>query len=113
MKVKVKNTQWDRRDAYFFAVPEYHQYEGEEVSVKWVKPQELALSTGLKDFSFRVIQRRLITEIDDKPYSFEADAPEQSVRLVQGSKGNVYEVRGSTCTCPGYTFRGSCKHVQA
>lgn len=33
---------------------------------------------------------------------------------VQGSKGNVYHVDTikMTCTCPGYTFRGNCKHVK-
>jgi hypothetical protein len=34
---------------------------------------------------------------------------------VEGSKGNIYEVAkdGSNCTCPGFTFRGKCKHVTA
>jgi len=34
---------------------------------------------------------------------------------VKGSKGNIYEVAkdGSSCTCPGYTFRRNCKHVKA
>lgn len=33
---------------------------------------------------------------------------------VEGSKGNIYEVAkdGSNCTCPGFTFRGKCKHVE-
>jgi hypothetical protein len=33
---------------------------------------------------------------------------------VQGSKGAIYFVNTSenTCTCPGYTYRGTCKHVK-
>ena len=33
---------------------------------------------------------------------------------VKGSKDNVYDVelhpRGFTCDCPGFNFRGRCKH---
>lgn len=41
---------------------------------------------------------------------------------VSGSKGNTYRVRrgrtltaqnGWVCGCPGYKFRGNCKHVRA
>jgi len=41
-------------------------------------------------------------------------ATKATVRI-PGSKGNVYEVAkdGSHCTCPGYTFRRTCKHVKA
>ena len=35
---------------------------------------------------------------------------------VIGSKGNKYTVnltgKGYTCTCPGYTFRKTCKHIE-
>jgi uncharacterized Zn finger protein len=36
---------------------------------------------------------------------------------VAGSKGNEYSVelhdKGFDCDCPGFTFRGSCKHSKA
>lgn len=41
--------------------------------------------------------------------------PDPDVRQVQGSKpGAVYLVntKEQSCTCPGYTYRGACKHVK-
>ena len=33
---------------------------------------------------------------------------------IKGSKGNIYHLDKDkgTCTCPGFTFRGTCKHVK-
>ena len=112
MKLKVYNSMYDRRTSYFFRIPEFNFYEGDEVKVKWCKPEELAVSTGNPEFPFRIIQRKWIREIDGKPYSFEVKDKEETVRLVQGSNGKVYEVTGHSCTCPGFTFRGSCKHLE-
>lgn len=45
----------------------------------------------------------------------EAAEPLPFIKKVQGSKPNVwYEVNteDNTCTCPGFTFRGTCKHVK-
>ena len=38
---------------------------------------------------------------------------ENETRSVRGSKGQIYTVNLSegTCTCPGYTYRGTCKHL--
>ena len=36
-----------------------------------------------------------------------------NTREVQGSKGQTYIINldENTCTCPGFTFRGTCKHI--
>lgn len=46
---------------------------------------------------------------------FTVDIPVESFIIkVQGSKGQTYSVNTEehTCTCPGFTFRGDCKHVK-
>ncbi len=39
---------------------------------------------------------------------------EPTLRAVAGSKGNTYYVddEAKTCTCPGFTYRGKCKHTE-
>jgi hypothetical protein len=36
------------------------------------------------------------------------------IKEIEGSKGAKYYVNleDKTCTCPGYTYRGTCKHVK-
>jgi hypothetical protein len=112
VRVKIKNIMFERKDAYFFEVPEFLTYEGDEVKLKWIQPNQMALSTGSKDFPERVLERSLIIEIDGLPYSYD-HKPKYTVKQVRGSKGKVYTVTGDHhCTCPGFTFRGSCKHLK-
>ena len=32
-------------------------------------------------------------------------------RTVIGSSGQVYTLTEDSCSCPGFTYRGSCKHM--
>jgi len=45
--------------------------------------------------------------------SFNVFTP-NNIKEVGGSKGQTYIVNldENTCSCPGYTFRGTCKHVK-
>ena len=36
---------------------------------------------------------------------------ESHAKTVIGSKGQTYTVTEESCTCPGFTYRGSCKHL--
>ncbi len=45
------------------------------------------------------------------------DTVERMTWEVEGSKGNVYKVTLTgdhwSCTCPGFRWRNSCKHIEA
>ena len=51
--------------------------------------------------------RRKFKKIGERP---ETVAP--TAILVKGSKGNYYSINNGKCTCPGFTFRGTCKHLK-
>ncbi len=51
--------------------------------------------------------RRKFVKIGERPEKLGKD-----VIIVKGSKGNTYTIEDGKCSCPGYTFRGNCKHVK-
>ena len=55
---------------------------------------------------------RKFVKLDVNP--FETVAADPALIAVQGSKGVTYYIDPTekTCTCPGFTFRGKCKHLE-
>lgn len=119
MKVTVRNPQFAVRDRYFYPVPEYHEYEGEETTLKHIDSnQYLCLTTGLADFKVRIIDRSMIVNSEpQKLFILDEFFGVTERRTVKGSKGNTYELTKTngkwTCTCPGFEYRKDCKHVRA
>jgi hypothetical protein len=77
--------------------------------VAYIKQGETApfyFSKPIKNFDRR---GRTFVKADTKLFK----APKSSLREVAGSKGATYYVddEAKTCTCPGFTFRGTCKHI--
>jgi hypothetical protein len=66
---------------------------------------------------------RKFVEVKKNPWGFNLkiksaeEKPAGKTWEVQGSKGNTYTVSlldgRWSCTCPGATFRGSCRHIEA
>lgn len=115
--LKVMNLMWPVRDRYMPGVvtEEFHFYTGKVIYQKWFKPDEVGLTTGNPEFPFRVIRKERIVEVNDLPVDYSQPPVDRVEKIVQGSKGNTYTVAKEsgriTCTCPGFTFRGQCKHM--
>lgn len=83
-------------------------------SYKWLTDREFCMS-GDKDFPIRVISMNAIEDIQLLSGELKEVNTDNEVFIVDGSKGNKYTVTRSkakwTCTCPGFGFRGQCKHI--
>jgi len=78
-------------------------------SAKYDPPHTIRMTTDISDFPFRVIYLKQISEVDGKAYWF--DEPQEITRQFVGSNGVIYTTTLNHCTCPGYTFRKTCKHI--
>lgn len=117
--IKVKNLLWPKRHLYAPGVagPEFNEYTGTVMREKWFDSDEIGLTTGNPEFPFRRINRERIVEVNGATVTYTKPVVEQKVTItVQGSKGNTYVVtkEGSkkSCTCPGFSFRRTCKHLE-
>jgi len=117
VSLKVENVMWPMRDRYAPGVvrDEFNYYTGTIVYEKWYKPNQVGLTTGQDWFPVRVVERHRIVEVNDLPVDYTEPASDRIEKKVQGSKGNEYTVvkehGKSSCTCPGFTYRGQCKHL--
>ena len=117
MRVKIRNSKWDQRHIYQYRMNEFEEFIGDEIAVKWLKPSQLAITTGDPKFPFRVIERKYIVSIDSSDYEYHvpvAAPAAEVVHKVMGSRGKEYTVTlgaSPRCTCPGFVYRHACKHV--
>ena len=115
MRVIVKNPLWDKRHLYAFPQRETFEFIGEIAPVPpALAGDHLGLTTGDRQFPVRVIAKSDIISMDDV-VQVHAEPAADRIKIVQGSKGSTYTVStgrsGNSCTCPGFKFRGSCRHV--
>jgi hypothetical protein len=115
--IKVENIMWPSRHLYAAGVVkgEFNYYTGTIMREKWFAPDEIGITTGNPDFPFRRIRRERIVDVNGTKFT-PPPKVERTEFKVTGSKGNTYTVikEGSqaTCTCPGYSFRKTCKHLE-
>ena len=116
--VKVRNPLYHARDRYAngYIGPEYNEYTGTVVHEKWHGDDKIGLTTDVRGYPVRVLSRTNIVEVSGAKVDYTPVKSDREVITVQGSKGNTYIVTKengkSTCTCQGYSFRKTCKHIQ-
>lgn len=116
--VKVRNSLYDVRDRYAngYVGPEFNYYTGIVVREKWHGDDRIGLTTGMDSFPIRVLSLANIVEVMGDTFDYTPVKSTRETITVQGSKGNTYIVTKengkASCTCPGFGFRKTCKHVQ-
>jgi len=113
VRTRLYQPSYHRADLYF-----EHEITGEQLNtVKWLTPDEIAITNPQHPNGFSIIHKRNIVWIRDsegKRATVKIDADYQQW-TVKGSKGNEYLVirqKGQyNCSCPGFTYRKSCRHI--
>ncbi|MFY8211431.1 MAG: SWIM zinc finger family protein [Candidatus Nanopelagicus sp.] len=112
VRVKVNYSQGPRM---FPPQPDHHVFEGTVLpSHKWLTDRQFCMS-GDETMKVRVIDMSLVQDIELLSGDFQTVDTGMQTFEVEGSKGKKYIVtkdnKGWDCTCPGFQFRKSCKHV--
>ena len=113
VRTRLYQPSFHRADAYL-----EHEIIGEILdTVKWLKPDEIAITNLAHPNKFSILHKKNILWIKDskgKKATVKID-PEYRQWTVKGSKGNEYLVirqKGLyNCSCPGFTYRKSCRHI--
>jgi hypothetical protein len=120
MKIVQETTVW--KDITYRQPNHVYLMDGDKVYAysKWGQGPAEYMRTPLRIDR----RRRKFVEVKNNPWNFdlnlitaqeEPEKPQGQVWTVAGSKGNKYFVNLSvgqwSCTCPGFGFRGKCRHV--
>ena len=114
VRVRVRNTD---SHLYIPPSPERTVYEGTVVkSPGWLSVTEIALTTTNPNFPIRIINIAHADSVELVEGKLNTVNDHDRSIQVDGSRGKQYTVTRSgtriTCTCEGFTFRKSCKHLK-
>jgi predicted nucleic acid-binding Zn finger protein len=71
-----------------------------------VQHNDVVFKNPLKGFSKT---RRKFVKIGERPDPLTLS----DVKIVEGSNGKKYVIEDGQCSCPGFKFRGNCRHIEA
>jgi hypothetical protein len=117
MRITLRNRNYARRHLLAGHHAEFVTYQGELVDApNWSVPGTIALTTGDSEWPVRLIDPEVIVSINDDIVPVQKAESQVRVIEVAGTKpGTEYQVtvsaHGRTCSCPGFTYRKSCRHI--
>jgi hypothetical protein len=113
VRTRLYQPSYHRPDAYI-----EHEITGEILNtVKWLKPDEIAISNPAHPNKFSILHKKNILWIKDlqgrkSTVKIDSDYKQWTVK---GSKGDEYLVirqKGLyNCNCTGFQYRKSCRHI--
>ena len=119
LRIRIRNSMYDRRDRYSGNIPEFNEYEGEIYpNPKWVSADSFCLTTGDSQFPFRILGKEDIIHGWLMPTSrTDTTLPAQVPQAYQvESKCKIYLVTRTndklTCNCTGFSYRRTCSHIK-
>lgn len=116
--IKVKNPHFAYKHTYasYVKIDEFNIYTGTIVNDKTVNFDEIGI-TGDSRMPIRRIKREAIVMVNESVVDYAKPIIDDRICItVTGSKGDTYVVTKENnrfhCTCAGFSFRRTCKHVQ-
>ena len=115
MKAFQEITEWDTD----FAMPNhvYFLSDSKDKMYGYVKSSTGEIQEMATPYKFKVSGRKF-REVDNTwGFSPREEEPEGFVKIVIGSKGERYTITEvnnvQQCSCPGFKFRGKCRHTES
>ncbi len=113
-KIKVR-TRYSQGLSMIPPQPAFNDFEGIVLKpYKWLNDRQFCLS-GNDEWPIRVIDLMMVEDLQVISGELKTIDIDSKIWTVSGSKGNKYTVTRNAakwdCTCPGFSFRKTCKHV--
>ncbi len=115
MKAFQEITEWDTD----FVMPNhvYFLSDSKDKMYGYVQAGTGLVQTMSKPYKFKVSGRKFKEVVNTWDFKIKEELPEGFVKIAIGSKGEKYTITEidniRQCSCPGYKFRGKCRHTES
>jgi hypothetical protein len=115
MKAFQETTEW----ATDFAMPNhvYFLSDSKDKMYGYVKSSTGKIQEMSTPYRFKASGRKFKEVANVWGFKIAEDVPEGFVKIVIGSKGERYTITEVNnvrqCSCPGFKFRGKCRHTES